>query len=69
MVFHGSSDFSYLLRLLRNEPLPKTIEDFSKSIKVYFPSICDIKQVIQGSADLKEMGLTKLSSELGVLVL
>ncbi len=47
VVFHGGYDFLYLLRLIRNEASPKSIDEFYKSIKIYFPQKADIKLVIQ----------------------
>lgn len=47
IVFHGCYDFGYLLRQLRAEPLPKTAEEFYKSVRIYFPNIYDIKQIVK----------------------
>ena len=47
MVYHGSYDFAYLLKLLRDEALPPTAEDFYKSIHIYFPNIFDLKEVVK----------------------
>ncbi len=47
IVFHGSYDFGYLLKQLRGEPLPKTAEEFYKSVKIYFPNIYDIKHIVK----------------------
>jgi CCR4-NOT transcription complex subunit 7/8 len=46
VVFHGCFDFGYFLRALRSEPLPKTAEEFYKSVKIYFPNIYDVKKII-----------------------
>ena len=47
IAFHGAYDFSYLLRLLRNEPLPQNNYEYTKSVKLYFPQICDLKTVVE----------------------
>lgn len=68
VVFHGSSDFAYLLRLVVGEELPQTIDDFYKTMKTYFPNIYDLKYIIKDIPGLKDVGLAKLSYEIGVLV-
>jgi len=68
VVFHGSSDFAYLLRLVLGEELPQTIDDFYKTMKIYFPNIYDLKYIIKDIPGLKDVGLAKLSYEIGVLV-
>jgi CCR4-NOT transcription complex subunit 7/8 len=67
VVFHGSSDFAYLLRLVVGEELPQTIDDFYKTMKTYFPNIYDLKYIIKDIPGLKDVGLAKLSYEIGVL--
>ena len=66
VVFHGSSDFAYLLRLVLGEELPQTIDDFYKTMKLYFPNIYDLKYIIKDIPGLKDVGLAKLSYEIGV---
>ena len=61
VVFHGSYDFAYLLKLAKGEELPSTIEDFYKDIKIYFPVIYDLKYIIKDLPNLKEVGLNRLS--------
>ncbi len=60
VCFHGSSDFAYLLHLFRNEKLPPSLDDFYKSLKVYFPSIIDLKFLVQEFEDFQNLGLSKL---------
>ena len=43
VTFHGSFDFAYLLRLVMNQNLPNNLEGFFHQIKVFFPSIWDLK--------------------------
>ena len=66
VVFHGSSDFAYLLKLVLGEELPPTIDDFYKTMRTYFPNIYDLKYIIKDVPVLKDVGLAKLSYEIGV---
>ena len=66
VVFHGSSDFAYLLRLVHGEQLPQTIDEFYKLMRQYFPNIYDLKYIIKDVPSLKDVGLAKLSYEIGV---
>ena len=61
VVFHGSFDFAYLLRLMKGEELPMGIEDFEKDAKTYFQTIYDLKYIIKDLPNLKEVGLNRLS--------
>ncbi len=45
LVFHGSFDFGYMLKILTGLQLPKSSEDFFKSLKLYCPNIYDIKYI------------------------
>lgn len=65
VVFHGSSDFAYLLRLVSNVQLPDNIADFYKEMNKYFPNIYDLKYIIKDVHSLKDVGLAKLSYEIG----
>lgn len=65
VVFHGSSDFAYLLRLVHGEQLPQTIDEFYKLMRQYFPNIYDLKYIIKDVPSLKDVGLAKLSYEIG----
>jgi CCR4-NOT transcription complex subunit 7/8 len=61
VVFHGSFDFAYLLKLMKGEELPLSMEEFNKDIKTYFPNIYDLKFIIKDLPNLKEVGLNRLS--------
>lgn len=65
VVFHGSSDFAYLLRLVRNMELPSLIDEFYRELKKYFPNVYDLKYIIKDIPSLKDVGLAKLSYEIG----
>ena len=66
VVFHGSSDFAYLLRMVLGEELPSSIDDFYRTMKIYFPCLYDLKYIIKDVLELKDVGLAKLSYEIGV---
>ena len=58
--FHGSYDFSYLLKLLINENLPTTESDYIKLLCCYFPNFYDIKSLIKDNDTYFHGGLNKL---------
>lgn len=64
-VFHGCYDFAYLLRLLRNEELPRSPEDFYKAAKIYFPNIYDLKEIVREEEGLKNHGLSSIAEKIG----
>ena len=63
--FNGLSDFCYMLRLLLNDNLPNNENDFLDCLKIYFPNIYDIKNLINENEDFKG-GLNKIAKELNV---
>ena len=65
-MFHGCYDFAYLLRLLRNEELPRSPEDFYKAAKIYFPNIYDLKEIVREEEGLKNHGLSSIAEKIGV---
>ena len=66
VAFHGCYDFAYLLRLLRDEPLPKGPEDFYKSIHIYFPNIVDLKEALKSHEEFRYASLNSIASSIGV---
>lgn len=50
------------------EELPSNIDEFYKAMKIYFPNIYDLKYIIKDIPGLKDVGLAKLSYEIGVLL-
>lgn len=68
MVFHGCYDFAYLLRLLRGEALPKSSEDFYKSLRIYFPTIYDLKEITREEEMFRRDGLNAIAGKIGVVV-
>lgn len=47
IVFHGSFDFGYVVKLLHGERLPDTQERFFELLETYIPNFYDVKYVIQ----------------------
>ncbi|GMN56935.1 hypothetical protein TIFTF001_026043 [Ficus carica] len=47
IVFHGSFDFGYVVKLLRGERLPETQERFLELLETYIPNFYDVKYVIK----------------------
>lgn len=53
IVFHGSFDFGYFLKIVSGEDLPKKVPDFFSKVKMYFPKIFDIKII---TANITSLG-------------
>ena len=66
VVFHGSCDFAYLLRLLRNESLPTRPEEFYSSVRIYFPYIYDLKHMVEDEEEFTKKGLSAIAETIGV---
>jgi CCR4-NOT transcription complex subunit 7/8 len=66
ITFHGAFDFGYLIRMITNNKLPSTLDKFHQSLKLYFPSVYDLKIMIQEVSELKNGSLAKLSHDLDV---
>ena len=64
ICFHGIFDFAYLLRLLKNSPLPDEEKVFKKELAKCFPTIYDIKTVIMFHFRIKG-GLYKIAETFG----
>ncbi|KAI0504746.1 hypothetical protein KFK09_015699 [Dendrobium nobile] len=65
IAFHGSYDFGYLLKLLTCKELPDTREGFFQLMKIYFPTLYDIKHLIKFCNNLYG-GLSKIAEMVGV---
>ncbi len=66
ITFHGTYDFSYLIKTLLNQKLSKTIQEFIQILFHMFPNNYDIKNIINEFTELRNLSLTKLANELGV---
>jgi CCR4-NOT transcription complex subunit 7/8 len=64
--FHSGYDYAYLLKLLTTQELPSTEKEFFELLRIYFPTIYDIKymtSLLDGHQFLG--GLQKLADDLG----
>lgn len=43
LSFHSGYDFGYLLKLLTDQNLPQEENDFFDSLRLYFPTVYDVK--------------------------
>ncbi len=66
IAFHGAYDFSYLLKVLINEMLPQTSDQFLVYLKHLFPNIYDIKTIINDFDDWKNYSLSRLGNDLSL---
>jgi len=67
ITFHGACDFAYLVRGLYNEPLPAKYAEFFELSQIYFPSIYDLKFILNETQLYRNGSLSKLAVDLGVL--
>lgn len=56
LSFHGGYDFGYLTKLLRCESLPRDEYDFDYHMRLYFPTIYDIKHLMKHAIKLQNSG-------------
>ncbi|KAM7197703.1 putative ccr4-not transcription complex subunit 7 protein [Rhypophila sp. PSN 637] len=54
--FHGGYDFGYLTKLLHCTQLPSDEFDFDRLMKLYFPSIYDVKHLLKYAVKLHNTG-------------
>jgi len=45
--FHSGYDFGYLMKLMMCQPLPEQEDQFHELLKIYFPSLFDIKFILK----------------------
>lgn len=43
LSFHSGYDFGYLLKLLTDQNLPHEENDFFDNLRLYFPTVYDVK--------------------------
>ncbi|WOL06433.1 hypothetical protein Cni_G15167 [Canna indica] len=65
VTFHSGYDFGYLLKLLTCQNLPDTQSGFFNLIKIYFPTVYDIKHLMKFCNSLHG-GLNRLAELLDV---
>jgi CCR4-NOT transcription complex subunit 7/8 len=54
--FHGGYDFGYLTKILYPQPLPDDEVEFDRVMKLFFPSIWDVKYIMKDAVRLHQMG-------------
>ena len=63
LSFHSGYDFGYMLRMLTDMNLPEEEEDFFEILRIYFPSIYDVKYLMKSCKSLKG-GLQEVADQL-----
>ncbi len=65
ICFHGNQDFGFLIKLMMNENLPATRQNFEKFLQYYIPNVLDIKSFMH-SFNLYG-GLEKIAKQLSIV--
>lgn len=69
VIFYFSGyDFGYLLKLLTDKNLPAEESEFFELLRVYFPTIYDVKYLMKSCKNLKG-GLQEVAEQLDVSTL
>lgn len=63
LSFHSGYDFGYLLKLLRDQNLPAEESEFFEHLRVFFPTIYDVKYLMKSCKNLKG-GLQEVADQL-----
>ena len=63
--FSRGYDFGYLLKMLTGKLLPDTETDFFDLVKIFFPTIYDVKYLMKSCKNLKG-GLEEVAKQLEV---
>ncbi|CAG9090661.1 unnamed protein product [Plutella xylostella] len=63
LSFHSGYDFGYLLKLLTDSHLPQDENDFFESLRMYFPTVYDVKYLMKLCKNLKG-GLQEVADQL-----
>jgi len=63
--FHSGYDFAYMLKLLTNTKLPNEEKVFFELLKLFFPTVYDIKYLMKSCSTLKG-GLQEVAEQLEV---
>lgn len=67
ICFHGCYDFAYLLKIMMNENLPVSREQFYKYLRIFFPNIYDLKSFQhEFSNHFESGGLNRIADMLDV---
>ena len=65
VCFHGNQDFGFLIKVMMNENLPTTRQNFEKFLQYYIPNVLDIKSFMH-SFNLYG-GLEKIAKQLHIV--
>ncbi|XP_071055780.1 CCR4-NOT transcription complex subunit 7 isoform X2 [Onthophagus taurus] len=63
LSFHSGYDFGYLIKLLTDNNLPQDESEFFELLKLYFPTIYDVKYLMKSCKNLKG-GLQEVAEQL-----
>lgn len=63
LSFHSGYDFGYLLKLLTDQNLPSEEGEFFELLRLYFPTIYDVKYLMKSCKNLKG-GLQEVADQL-----
>lgn len=63
LCFHAGYDFGYLLKMLTEERIPENESDFFELLRLYFPTIYDIKYLMRSCRGLRG-GLQEVADQL-----
>lgn len=63
LSFHSGYDFGYLLKSLTNHHLPQEESEFFELLRIYFPTIYDVKYLMKSCKNLKG-GLQEVADQL-----
>lgn len=63
LSFHSGYDFGYLLKLLTDQNLPADESEFFELLRLYFPTIYDVKYLMKSCKNLKG-GLQEVADQL-----
>lgn len=63
--FFSGYDFGYLLKMLTGKLLPDTENDFFELLKIFFPTIYDVKYLMKSCKNLKG-GLEEVAKQLEI---
>ncbi|CAG0880145.1 unnamed protein product [Darwinula stevensoni] len=63
LSFHSGYDFGYLIKLLTDQNLPSEESEFFELLRIYFPTIYDVKYLMKSCRNLKG-GLQEVAEQL-----
>lgn len=64
LSFHSGYDFGYLLKVLTDQNLPPDESEFFELLRIYFPTIYDVKYLMKSCKNLKGKQETLIVKEI-----